>query len=88
MAESIFAEDPIEFYSQRMKKAFAVPNFRMSMTINPELKKGKDAREVLNIDGTEMVVPNTYEPAKWNDTGEKALKAKLLAEAKIVKLAK
>ena len=71
-----------------MKTAFAVPNFRMSMAINPALKKGKDARQVLNIDGVEMVVPNTYEADKWNDTSEKALKAKLLADAKLAKMNK
>ena len=88
MAESIFTEEPIEFFSHRMKSAYAVPNFKMSMTINPDMKKGKDAREVLNIEGTEMVVPNTYESDKWNDTSEKAIKAKLLAEAKLAKLKK
>ena len=43
---------------------------------------------MLNIDGVEMVVPNTYEADKWNDTSEKALKAKLLADAKLAKMNK
>lgn len=86
IAESIFAEDPIEFYSQRMRKTFAPPDFRKTMTVKPGMKKGKDAREIITIEGVQMVVPNTYEDDKWttdNVAAEKAAKAKLVAQAKL-----
>ena len=42
-----------------MKKAYASPKFRMSMTVDPSLVKGR--REEIKIGDTHMVVPNTYE---------------------------
>ena len=75
MTESIFLEDPIEFYSQRMKNTFAPPDFRMSMCKpKPKKVKGKDLREMIEIDGLQMVVPNSYEPEKWAIDSIKALK--------------
>lgn len=44
MTDSVFVEDPIEFYSQRMKKTFGHPDFQMSLTLDPSQKTGKDKR--------------------------------------------
>jgi len=66
-----------------MKKTFAYPDFQMSMTIEPSQKTGKQLRKTLMIDGKEMVIPNSYEPEKWQtNTGNDAAAqlAKVLAE--------
>ena len=71
-----------------MRKSFAAPDFRKAMTVKPGIKRGKDAREVLNIDGCQMVIPNTYEKSKFKtDTAEaaKEAKARLVAQAKLEK---
>lgn len=90
MTESIFLDNPIEFYSQRMKNQFALPDFRMSMTKpKPPKKAGKDLRETIEIDGCSMVIPNTFEADKWK-TPEKNpildLPPKLPVKEKIEKL--
>ena len=88
MTESIFLDNPIEFYSQRMKNQFALPEFRMSMTKPKPPKKGKDLRETIEIDGCSMVIPNTFEADKWK-TPEKNildLPIKIPVKDKIEKL--
>ena len=85
IAESIFSDridNTIDFYSWRMRKTFAAPDFRKTMTVRPGKKKGKFAREVLNIDGCQMVIPNTFEQSKLKPDQaeqEKAAKARLVA---------
>jgi len=50
-----------------MKNKFALPDFKMTMAKRkPEAKSGKEGREIIKIEGKEMVVPNTFEPEKWN----------------------
>jgi len=48
-----------------MKKHFAPPEFKMALTAKPD-----GGRQIIKIEGREFVVPNTFEPERWQQIKE------------------
>ena len=74
MTEAIFQEEPIQFYSNQMKKFYLPPEIKMGLLKrrDPNDLKGAEQRRYVKIsDDVEMVIPDTYEKEKWDFNKEK-----------------
>lgn len=67
MCEAIFGDEPIEFYSNQMRKYYQKPQIKLFLAkkkiydkLNP-----KSCRETINIGTKTMVIPNSFEVEKW-----------------------
>lgn len=75
MAEALFKEEPISYFSKQIKKQYLPPEIKMSLVQNTEdiEMTGKLGRKLVKInDDYEVVIPDTYEKEKWQTINKKS----------------